>query len=96
MFLATVPAVGGNLDFTVSTNVDFNVESSVDWIKQVSTRGLTEKVLRFTVEENNTEASREAAITLKTEKQKQVIRINQELGVSATGGNIDDIIGVEW
>lgn len=92
----TVPAVGGNLDFTVSTNVDFNVESSVDWIKQVSTRGLTEKVLRFTVEENNTEASREAAITLKTEKQKQVIRINQELGVSATGGNIDDIIGVEW
>lgn len=94
----TVPAAGGNLDFTVSTNVEFTVESSVDWIKQVSTRGLTEKALRFTIEENTSDDKREGTIRLwsQNEKLSQTVTVRQKAQGTNSDGNIDDMPTQPW
>ena len=70
---------GGQLDFKVSSNVDFEVSVSVDWIKQNTvSRGLSEKVLGFTIEENEGTENREGEITVSYQQIKQIINIKQK------------------
>ncbi len=96
----TLSAKGGTLDFTANTNVDFTVSVSADWIKQVQSRGLTEKPLYFDVAENTAEEAREATITLASGDVKQIITVKQvgkdvfnllqkEYELTSDGGNID-------
>ena len=69
---------GGKLEFTVNTNVDFEVSTSVDWIKQnAESRGLVEKTLSFTIEENDSKESREGEIIIIFDNLKQTIKIVQ-------------------
>jgi len=75
----TVAAEGGNLDFSVNTNVDFEVSVSVDWIKQnTGSRGLVEKPLNFTIEENEAKESRSGVIIITYGDLKQKIKVNQQ------------------
>lgn len=94
-----VESNGGNLDFMVKANVEFAVSVSAEWIKQVTTRNLTEKLLSFTIEENSVDESREAMITIFNDKLEQQIKVTQkgkdifsikqkEYTVSATGEQI--------
>ena len=71
-------AKGGELDFTVSANVEFKVFVSAEWIKQVTTRGLVDRQLSFTIEENSVDESREAMITISNDKLEQQIKIIQK------------------
>ena len=73
-----VATEGGQLEFKVSSNVDFEVSTSVDWIKQnTESRGLVEKVLNFTIEENNDKDSREGEIRITLGNLKQTIKVVQ-------------------
>lgn len=61
----TVASSGGELPITVKYNVDYTVEVSSDWIHyNVTTRGLEEKVLTFTVDENNSGDERYGSIKI--------------------------------
>lgn len=91
----TVPAEGGRLDFSVNTNVEFTVSCSVDWITQVTTRGLVEKPLSFTVTENTSEDAREGVITLVAGELRQEIKMIQQ-GEKSISGGIDDMPTQEW
>ena len=66
-------------DFSLplSSNVDYSVSSSADWIKQKGTRGLSNKELLFSVEENSGKMIREATITISSGALRQSIRISQ-------------------
>ena len=71
-------AAGGKFDFEVSSNVDFTIEIAVDWIKQTAaTRGLENKRLYFTVDENTTQAKRKGTITFIYKGLKQVVKVIQ-------------------
>ena len=75
----TIPEEGGTLDFEVSSNVEFNTEISVDWIKQVTTsRGLENKQLHFTVDENTDGSVREGSITFTYGDLLQIVKVKQE------------------
>ena len=70
---------GGQLEFKVSSNVDFQVSTSVDWIKQnTGSRGLSEKALSFTIEENEAKESRSGEIIVAYGELKQTIKVNQQ------------------
>lgn len=71
-------AEGGELDFTVSANVEFKVSISSDWIEQINTRGLIDKHLKFTIEENTGDENREAVITIFNDKLEQHIKVIQK------------------
>lgn len=71
-------AKGGELDFTVSANVEFKVSISSDWIEQITTRGLIDKHLKFTIEENTGDENREAVITISNDKLEQHIKVIQK------------------
>lgn len=73
----TIPCAGGNLDFKVSANIDFKVEIEGEWIKQVESRGLTEKTLYFDITENTNDDSREGKIILTGETISQKITVKQ-------------------
>ena len=74
----TVEGNGGTLEFTVNTNVDFEVSTNVDWIKQnVSSRGLVEKPLSFTIEGNVTYEAREGIITISADDLTQEVVVKQ-------------------
>lgn len=73
-----VPYTGGNLDFKVSANVDFKVDVEGEWMKQVTSRGLTEKSLYFDVAENTSDDSREGKIILTGETVRQEIVVTQK------------------
>lgn len=74
-----VASEGGKLEFTINTNVDFQVSTSVDWIKQnTGSRGLTEKALGFTIEENEARESRNGEIIVTYGELKQTIKVNQQ------------------
>ena len=78
----TFDAAGGKFDFEVSSNVDFTIEIAVDWIKQTAaTRGLENKRLYFTVDENTTQAKREGTITFIYKELKQVVKVTQLGGI---------------
>ena len=94
-----VEAKGGALNFSINTNVECNVSTSVAWITQVTTRGLAEKPLSFTIAENATDTDREGEIIITSGELKQSIKIKQkgktifsikqkEYTVSAAGENI--------
>ena len=53
-------------EMNVDANVDFSVsfDDGVDWIHLVGTKGLTPHTLTFSLDENNTKATREAAVRL--------------------------------
>lgn len=69
---------GTQLEFKVSSNVDFEVSTSVDWIKQnTGSRGLSEKALSFTIEENEAKESRSGEIIITYSELKQTIKVNQ-------------------
>ncbi len=74
----SLEATGGELDFVINTNVDFSVSVSVDWIKQVESRGLTEKPLHFDIAENTAEEAREGKITITDGEIVQEILVEQE------------------
>lgn len=74
----TVDASGGILNFIVRANVDFTVSVSADWIKQVSTRGMTESQLSFAIEENTVTENRNAEITISSDKITQRIIVIQK------------------
>jgi hypothetical protein len=73
----TVEAAGGALDFAVQANVDYEVTTSADWIEQVTSRGLTEKTLRFTVKANESNDSRTGKITVSCGSLAQEITVVQ-------------------
>lgn len=90
-------AEGGILNFSVGSNIDFNISVSDGWIKQIETRGLTEKQLTFSVEENPTEESRTGFIIFSSEKTKQEIKISQNsMKPNNPDGNIDDMPNIPW
>lgn len=90
-------AEGGILNFSVGSNIDFNISVSDGWIKQIETRGLTEKQLTFSVEENPTEESRTGFIIFSSEKTKQEIKIAQNsMKPNNPDGNIDDMPNIPW
>lgn len=53
-------------EMNVDANVDFSVsfDDGVDWIHLVGTKGLTSHTLTFSLDENNTKATREGAVRL--------------------------------
>ena len=74
----TISGDGGTLDFEVSSNVDFNIEISDDWIKQaVTSRGLVNKQLHFTIDENADESVREGSITFIYGDLRQIVKVKQ-------------------
>jgi len=74
----TLPSDGGHLDFNVSSNVEFKVTVEGEWIKQVESRGLTDKPLYFDVAENTSEDERDGRIILTGEKIQQEIKVIQK------------------
>lgn len=75
----TIEGKGGTLDFTVNTNVDFEVSTNVDWIKQnVSSRGLVEKPLSFTIEGNVAYEAREGIIIISADDLTQEVVVKQD------------------
>ena len=93
----TVEAEGGTLDITVEANVEFTVITSHHWIKQISTRGLSTRVLRFEIEENSIETERSGSVVLQGENVVQTITIKQA-GMSNidSGGDIGDMPTQPW
>ena len=94
----TVASSGGELPITVKYNVDYTVEVSSDWIHyNVTTRGLEEKVLTFTVDENNSGDERYGSIKIlnssKGVEAKATIRqrFSPFLEVSKTKYTIDEL-----
>lgn len=62
----TVKAEGETIEVKLSANVDYEVVMpEVDWISSVSTRGLTEHTLYYTVAKNESDDERVAKITFK-------------------------------
>lgn len=62
----TVKAEGETIEVKLSANVDYEVVMpEVDWISSVSTRGLTEHTLYYTVATNESDDERVAKITFK-------------------------------
>ena len=74
----TIDYKATQLDFSVKSNVELEVSTSDSWIKQVSTRALTEKKLYFDIEENTTETSRTGYIYITSGDLKQTISVNQK------------------
>lgn len=67
-----VKVEGETIEVKLSANVDFDVTiPDVDWITQVTTRGLTEHTLYYSVAENTSEDSRSAVIVF-TDKDSQI------------------------
>lgn len=61
----TVASIGGEVPITVKYNVNYTVETSADWIHyNVTTRGLDEKTLTFTVDENNSGDERYGSVRI--------------------------------
>ncbi len=92
-----IAAEGSNLSFDVSANIDFKVSTSDSWIKQITTRTLSTKTLRFTISENSSESERRGSITLQGDGITQIITIKQT-GKSNinSDGNIDDMPTQPW
>ena len=74
----TVDYKATQLDFSVKSNVELEVSTSDSWIKQVSTRALTEKKLYFDIEENTSETSRTGYIYITSGDLKQTISVTQK------------------
>ncbi|MBQ9286962.1 MAG: BACON domain-containing protein, partial [Bacteroidaceae bacterium] len=74
----TIDYKATQLDFSVKSNVELEVSTSDSWIRQVSTRALTEKKLYFDIEENATETSRTGYIYITSGDLKQTITVNQK------------------
>ena len=74
----TVDYKATQLDFSVKSNVELEVTTSDTWIKQVSTRALTEKKLYFDIEENTSETSRTGYIYITSGDLKQTITVTQK------------------
>jgi beta-galactosidase/beta-glucuronidase len=73
----TVDYKATQLDFSVKSNVELEVSTSDSWIKQVSTRALTEKKLYFDIEENDTNSERTGYIYITSGDLKQTISVTQ-------------------
>ena len=66
------------LSLPVSSNVDYSVSiTGCDWLKSMGTRGLTSKVLQFSVAENTGKEPREAIINITSGTLKQSIKVEQ-------------------
>lgn len=75
----TLDALGQVLEFKVGSNVNYTVSTSAEWIKytQTSTKGVTEKTLKFTIDENFTISARKGTIFIKSDDITQEIEIEQ-------------------
>lgn len=72
---------GGYIDVLLSTNVTYEQEiSDIDaaWIKQIATRGLANKTLRFQILENEFSNPRTGTITIKSSNTKETVKVIQE------------------
>ena len=68
------------IELEVRANVQYTVSTSVDWIKQINTKGLSSRMLTFSIEENKTYDSREGNITIKPQEgdvPEQIIVVRQ-------------------
>ncbi|MCQ2161582.1 MAG: BspA family leucine-rich repeat surface protein [Bacteroidales bacterium] len=74
----TVPSEANTLSFVVSANVDFTFETDVDWIKRISTKGLTDTALNFSIEENTSEMERSGKIIINGNSLIQTILVKQK------------------
>ena len=74
----TVPSEANTLSFVVSANVDITVETDVDWIKNISTKGLTDTALNFSIEENTSEMERSGKIIINGNSLIQTILVKQK------------------
>lgn len=72
-------ADGQALEFKVKSNVSYTVSTSSEWINytQTASKGLAEKTLKFTIDENFTISGRKGTISLKSNDISQEIEIEQ-------------------
>ena len=104
-----VVAEGETIEVKLSANVDFDVTMpDVDWITQVTTRGLTEHTLYYSVAEHTGEDSRSAEIVF-TNKDSQIsekISIIQKAPLQASyvngvatlakAGTLNEVLGNDY
>lgn len=74
-----VTNAASTIELDVRHNVEFSVTSNVSWIKQVSSKSLTDSKLYFSVEANTSYDNREGTITLtqKNGTMKQEVKVYQ-------------------
>jgi hypothetical protein len=80
---------GETIQVTVSTNLDYEVSISDDWVKEVTTRGLSDYTHAFEVAANTTYDSRKATITF-TSKTNNITKT-----VTLTQAQLDAIVVAE-
>ena len=67
-----------SLQFSYNTNVECKIICSEKWLRETTTRGLEQKEVCFTIDENITTEAREATITLACGTIEQQIVVRQE------------------
>jgi len=72
-----VKAQGGTIDIEVKANIDYSYEIRNDWIKYVSTKTMTSKMLTFSVEASKETDQREGTIVFSSGKLLETIRVTQ-------------------
>lgn len=72
-----MPWQGGELSMEVNSNVTLNVDVSVDWIEIVTTKGLEQHTLYFSIKENTGDEAREGTITISSGDIEQTVKVTQ-------------------
>ena len=75
-----IRTIGDVLELPVQANVDYTVETDVDWInlREEDTKGLTERILTFSIATYMQPGDREGHIILSSEGVTQTIRVIQK------------------
>lgn len=90
-----ISSEGGTFEVIVHANVEVNVAVSDGWIKLMESRGLTDSVLVFSVDENMDKEERMATVTITGTDVSQTLMIVQE-GTFQPGGGLDDMPIEPW
>lgn len=90
-----IDAEGGTLEIRIEANVNFTVSASDSWISSIETRALTTKVLRFTIEPNNSEEERIGYINIDSNITNHQLKIQQK-GTGGADGDIEDMPVHPW
>lgn len=76
----TVPADGGNIEFTVAHNVEFTATTEADWLTRVETKAMEETKVVFKAAEN-TGAERTATIVVAGAEFSETLTVTQDAWV---------------
>lgn len=90
-----IEAEGGMLEISIESNIDFMVSVSDTWIQPIDTRALTTKILRFTINPNNSEDKRIGYIIIDSDITTKMLKIWQK-GTNWTDGDIEDMPVHPW